>query len=209
MPSYISPKVPKCINHTLMNGRPGISATTPRFGLSSVLSTSRPCTDIGTDSVHSKAICWITEPTDWFIHHRTRPHTPVPFERTFNTRRQDKDESGWAQMKTRRTVSIQHIWQRFALTSCLLCLTMHNIQVRATNAPQLSEQSKTVSWFWNKTADSCGEQCSYGTLEEPVVRRSDLCGFKFMHVCDEDRAAPESINTVKNRYKDWNLPNVL
>lgn len=73
---------------------------------------------------------------------------------------------------------------------------MHNIQERATNA--LSEQSETVRWFWNKTADSCGEQCSYSTLEEPVVRRSDLCVMK-----------TEQLNTVKiNYYKDWKLTNV-
>lgn len=40
---------------------------------------STSCSDIQNDSINNKAICWITEPTDWFINHRMWPIISIFF----------------------------------------------------------------------------------------------------------------------------------
>ena len=59
-------------------------------------SKSSHCCNTQNDNINNKAICCITEPTDWFINHRMRPLTPVSLQCTLVTRRQDGGEDCWA-----------------------------------------------------------------------------------------------------------------
>ncbi len=80
-----------------------------------------PCSDVQNDNINNRAICGITEPTDWFINHRMRPITPVSLRCTVITRRQDGGELNYQEDKV-SICAVKHISQQSSLTFYLILL---------------------------------------------------------------------------------------